>query len=294
MLDFLRAGNRQPRGEPFGQLTIEKRVLVTPKSTISIPNITVISAGTVPAANRIVRGVVLALVIGAAAALSIGDARAHAPLAVAGAAMALAALVLGIFFSRTHKPSLAVSTSDGQVSLFTGRPHTLEEARRLLTEKINADDETAVYRINFENGAIQTVGAGHAGPIGAIVAGAGNQVADPRPKLQLGTPHTYAHAARSPAAQLGNGHIAGSNSLHVDYSQILPQITEMQRFYAQRQDTQEIAERLGELEHLMRSGTPTAGSRSRLGQLSGDLSMMLGAYPGVAQIFQQAARLAGF
>jgi hypothetical protein len=68
----------------------------------------------------------------------------------------------------------------------------------------------------------------------------------------------------------------------------------MQRFYAQRQDTQDIAERLAELEHLMRAGTPTPGSRSRLSQLLGELSSVLGAYPGVVQIFQQIAKLAGF
>ena len=44
----------------------------------------------------------------------------------------------------------------------------------------------------------------------------------------------------------------------------------------------------------MRSGTPTAGGRSRLSQLLGDLSSILGAYPGVVQVFQQAARIAGF
>jgi hypothetical protein len=67
----------------------------------------------------------------------------------------------------------------------------------------------------------------------------------------------------------------------------------MQRFYAGRPDTQDIADRLSELEHLMRSGTTTPASRSRLGQLLGDLSSVLGAYPGVVQIFQQAARIAG-
>jgi hypothetical protein len=101
-------------------------------------------------------------------------------------------------------------------------------------------------------------------------------------------------AIKSPGAQLGNGHYASGNSYHVDYAQLLPQIVEMQRFYAQRQDTQDIAERLGELERLMRSGTPTANSRSRLSQLLGDLSSILGAYPGVVQVFQQVARLAGF
>ena len=71
-------------------------------------------------------------------------------------------------------------------------------------------------------------------------------------------------------------------------------LVDMLRFYAQRQDTQDIAERLNELEYLMRSGTPTAASRNRLSHLVGELTSILGAYPSVVQIFQQAARLATF
>ena len=53
MPDFLRR-DKQPKSEMFGQLTIEKRVLITPKSTISIPNIAVISSGTIKVPRRLV------------------------------------------------------------------------------------------------------------------------------------------------------------------------------------------------------------------------------------------------
>ncbi|MGE0851454.1 MAG: DUF6232 family protein [Hyphomicrobiaceae bacterium] len=293
MLDFLRAGKAPAKGEAFGQLTIDKRVLVTPKSTISIPNIAVISSGTMPVANRLVWGLVLALVVGTVAAFSIGDAHTSQPIAAAGAIMAAAALILAVFFSRTRKPTLVISSSDGRATLFTGQPDTLDEVRRLLTDKINTDDDTAVYRVNLEKGAIQSINAAHAGSIGSAGPGFGGQVAAAG-NNRLDTADPFAQAASAPGAQLGNGHAASGNSFHVDYSLILPQIVEMQRFYAQRQDTRDIAERLSELEHLMRAGTPTVGSRSRLSQLIGDLSSMLGAYPGVVQIFQQAARMAGF
>ena len=104
------------------------------------------------------------------------------------------------------------------------------------------------------------------------------------------------HATGVPGPQLSNGHHQGASlgpSAHIDYAVVLPQIVDMQRFYAQRQDTQDIAERLNEMEFLMRSGTPTPGGRGRLGQLAGELSTILGAYPSVVHIFQQAARLAG-
>src|SRR5581483_3809338 len=293
MLDFLRDGNRQPKSEVFGQLTIEKRVLITPKSTISIPNIAVISSGIMKVPSRLVWVLILALLTGAALAIIIGG-RGSPPVALAGVAMVIGAFVLAIFFSRSRIPCLFISSSDGHTPLFTGQRQTLEDVRRLLSDKINADDETAVYRVNFEKGAIQTVSVGHADSVGAIVAGSGHHVMAGTGHARVGTADTFMQAVKSPGAQLGSGHHAAGTSYHADYSPVLPQIAEMQRFYAQRQDTQDIAERLAELEHLMRAGTPTPGSRSRLSQLLGELSSVLGAYPGVVQIFQQIAKLAGF
>jgi hypothetical protein len=293
MLDVLRVGNKQPKSEVFGQLTIEKRVLITPKSTISIPNIAVISSGTIPASSLLAWTAVMILAGASVVAFAVGDARSGLPLSAAGAVMGLAALVLAIFFTRIRRPCLFISTSDGHTSLFTGQRHTLEEVRRLLSDKINTDDENAVYRINFEKGAIQSVSVGHADSIGAIVAGSGHQVTAAAGSARIASPDTHMLAMKSPGAQLGNGHFSAGHTFHIDYSQVLPQIADMQRFYAQRSDTQDIADRLSEIEHLMRSGTPTPTSRSRLSQLLGDLTAILGAYPGVVQVFQHAARLAG-
>ena len=294
MLDFLGGGKGQRAGEVFGQLMIEKRVLITPRSTISIPNITVIAIGTIKIPSRWVWALIAGLVAGAIGVLAAGDPRENPPVAATGLAMAVGALVLARYFSRTEKPCLFVSSSDGHVARFGGRRQTLEEVRRLLTDKINADDESAVYRVNFENGAIQAAGVGHADSIGALVAGGGNQAMGGPGDARLGAADAHPPALNSPGAKLGNGHFAAGNAYHVDYSQVLPHIVDMQRFYAQRQDTLDIAERLAELEHLLRSGTPSAVSRSRLSQLLGDLSGILGAYPGVVQVLQQVARLAGF
>jgi hypothetical protein len=293
MLDFLRSGSKQPKGEMFGQLTIERRVLITPKSTISIPNIAVISSGTIKAPSKLAWTLVLALLAGSIGAFAYSTTRPGFTESAAGVAMVMGALVLGRFFSQTERPCLFISSSDGHTSLFTGQFKTLEEVRRLLSDKINADDESAVYRINFEKGVVQTANVGHGATVGAILAGSSNHVMAGAGSARLGTADTFLQATSSPGAQLGNGHYAAGNGYHADYSQVLPNIVEMQRFYAGRQDTQDIADRLGELEHLMRSGTPTPGSRSRLSQLLGDLSSILGAYPGVVQIFQQAARIAG-
>src|SRR5581483_220444 len=106
MLDFLRIGNRQPNSEVFGQLTIEKRVLITPKSTISIPNIAVISSGSIPAPRRLAWAAVLVLIVAAGAAFAVGDARSGLPLQAAGTVMGLLALVVALFFTRTRRPCL--------------------------------------------------------------------------------------------------------------------------------------------------------------------------------------------
>lgn len=293
MLDFLGRGRKQPKSEVFGQLTIERRVLMTPRSTISIPNIATISSGTITVPSKLVWVLALALLVGGIGAFAYASTRPGFTEAAVGTAMVVAALVLARFFSRTEKPCLFISSSDGRTSLFTGQHKTLEEVRRLLSDKINADDENAVYRINFEKGVVQAVNVAPGASVGAIVAGSGNHVMAGAGSARLGTADTFLQATSSPGAQLGNGHYASGNSFHADYSQVLPNIAEMQRFYAGRPDTQDIAERLSELEHLMRSGTPTPASRSRLSQLLGDLSSILSAYPGVVQIFQQAARIAG-
>ena len=95
------------------------------------------------------------------------------------------------------------------------------------------------------------------------------QIRQPIPLPAMAATDSRAHplATGTSGPQLGNGHYANGHDIHVDYSPVLPQIVDMLRFYVKRQDTQDIAERLNELEYLMRSGTPTAASRSRLNQL---------------------------
>ena len=292
MLDFLRYGSKQPKSESFRQLTIEKRVLITPRSTISIPNIAVVSSGNTTVSSKRVWALALALLAGGIGMLAYGAPRGGLTEPAAGAALLMGAVVLARFFSRTDQPCLFISSSDGHTSQFTGASKTLEEVRRLLTDKINADDESAVYRIDFEKGLIHNVGLGHGASIGAAASGPGSHVMAGAGSAHFATADTHLQATGALGTQLGNGHYAGGVAYHADYSQLLPNIVDMQRFYAQRQDTQDIADRLSELEHLMRSGTPTPGSRNRLSLLLGDLSSILGAYPGVVQVLQQAARIA--
>jgi hypothetical protein len=296
MLDFLQRGLARP--ETFGQVIIDRRVLVTPRSTISIPHIAFVSSGTLTVPSTLAWNLALALLAGGLVLAGIGLAQKSIVFAGAGGLALVAGFVLARFFAKAEVPCLSVSSSDGHTVHFVGQRHTLEEARRLLSEKINSDDENAIYRISFEKGAIQAINVGHPHPepVAAPHAPAmANLPPMPGPGSGRMGLDSFMPGAAPPAPHLGNGHYPPpETTAHIDYSQLLPQIVDMQRFYAQRRDTQDIADQLGELERLMRSGTPTAGSRNRVGQLTAELSAVLGAYPAVVQVFQQAARLAGF
>jgi hypothetical protein len=287
MLEFLQR-DLQPKSETFGQLTIERRVLITPRSTINIASIAVISSGTASVPNRAVWNLALVLLIGGALALAVGIGQSAYPAIVLGVLGVLGGVVLARFFAKAEKPCLSITSTDGHKHQFIGQRRTLEEVRRILSDKINALDESTVYRVSFEKGIIQPMTVPHAEAVGAMLGGAASssEVMPRAPDTRGGALETYAPAA--PAAP------SPGRPPHVDYSQVLAQIVDMQRFYAQRQDTQDIAERLNELEYLMRSGTPTPAARGRLNHLLGELSSILGAYPDVVQIFHRAARLAGY
>ncbi len=285
----LLAGDRQSRSGPFGQLTIERRVLIAPGSTIPIAGIAAVSVGVLRPVRKLALGLGLALLAAGVALLAVGYHQKGLLMLGLGGASLLGGTILVGLLARSEQVCLSITSAGGQAFLFTGQRKTLEEARRLLTDKINAGDESAVFRVNFEKGIVHAVGPVE--PIGAPLA-AGPASLTLGGHARIGAPEPQLRAIGAPGPQLANGHYSGA-SAHIDYASVLPQIVDMQRFYAQRQDTQDIAERLNELEYLMRSGTPTAAGRGRLGQLVGELSAILGAYPNVVQIFQQAARLAG-
>jgi hypothetical protein len=296
----------------LAQLTIERRVLIVPGSTIPIAGIGDVSTGEVAFLRKgpLIAGLAL---IAAGLALAAVGAWQNGLLVAGGAGSVLGGLLTAAFLSRTEHYCLSIVSAGGHVFLFAGQRKTLEEARRLLTEKINSGDDDAVYRINFPKGIVHAVS--HAEPLGAVLP-VPDPDPGPHPGLNLGHnvsrppnlpptplppslgpprmsgPDLAIPVAGTPVPVVANGHYTSSD-VHLDYAVVLPQIVDMQRFYAQRPDTQEIAERLNEMEFLMRSGTPTFAGRQRLGQLAGELSAILGAYPHVVQIFQQAARLAG-
>jgi hypothetical protein len=283
MLDLLQRG-LQGRTESSGQLTIDRRVLVTPKSTIGIASVSSVTSGTVGVTRRGMRRLAIALSAAGIALLAGGLMQGGVLLMISGAASFAAGLML-LPFATTATPCLTIATRGGGTFHFLGQRRTLEEGRRLLTNKINTGDEVSAFRIHFEKGIVQPLG--HAEPVASLFADIGNQ-APGHGDERAGDFHPHAPAG----LERVNGHVLNAGGFHVDYAPVLGQIADMQRFYACRPDTQEIAGLLSEMEYLMRSGTPTGGGRQRLDQLARELTTILAAYPHVVQIFRQAAHLA--
>ncbi len=117
---------------------------------------------------------------------------------------------------------------------------------------------------------------------------AGGHDAGPAPARQPRGP-----ASIPPANGIGNGigNGNGSPETFVDYSGVLPSIVEMHRFYARQPGTQHLEQRLSELELLMRAGTPTTSQKTRLRELSGEMSQILQAYPQAVELFDHIGGL---
>lgn len=296
------------RGAPtevFGDLIIERRVLLAGSRTISIPNIASISIGNFPIKPS---GLWL-ISAGASGILSAwyfmasqnSFARDNNSVGIAFLFFALAAalLVIWAMLPRTTQPYLIITTNDGTRSLFSsGHSHeTLEKVRRVLSDKINAQDEAATYTVNFATGVIENLNLEKGASLNAdtVVAGDGNQVVANSPGGRIATADQTFSATSSPGAQIGFGNTQAGNTLtvtYIDYSGVLPQIEQMHRFYARDPNAAHVAERLSEMEVLMRSGTPTEPGRSRIRVLATDLSTILQGYPPLVQFFHDIVRLA--
>jgi hypothetical protein len=208
-------------------------------------------------------------------------------------------LVLWVQAPRSTIPYLIVTTNDGTRSLFSSghSRETLEKVRRVLSDKINAQDEAATYTVNFATGVIENLNLEKGASLNAdtVVAGDGNQVVANSPGGRIATADQTFSATSSPGAQIGFGNTQAGNTLtvtYIDYSGVLPQIEQMHRFYARDPNAAHVAERLSEMEVLMRSGTPTEPGRSRIRALATDLSTILQGYPPLVQFFHDIVRLA--
>jgi hypothetical protein len=166
-----------------------------------------------------------------------------------------------------------------------------------------------MFIVNFEKEQIDNLATG----MGSLPAQqslsdprhGGNHGAAPsvdRSTTQTGVPRTRPPAAtdtqyvtprqnRAQANPASSPNGASSADGFVDYSGVLSAIVEMHRFYARQPNTQHLEQRLSELELLMRAGTPTNAQKTRLRELSNDMSQILQAYPQAVELFDHIGGL---
>jgi hypothetical protein len=301
----------------FGALRIDRRVLSTPARTIAIANVATVSVGThVTPRPKLLYGL-LALLF---AVLALGSMRpdfSWGPPVPTGATVVIGFIVL-LFAGLALRPDdkthyLLISSNDGVLSRFTAPDRAiLDEVRSILTDKINRADEAMTFNVNFERGQIENLAAPGAGsPPAQQLNGTGNAAAfangtatgdraisqpqGPRPRPGLAGDAVHG-GARQPRPQpmlasASNGAAKPSPDTFVDYSTVLPAVVEMHRFYARQPGTQHLEQRLSELELLMRAGTPTPSQKTRLRELAGDMSQILGAYPQAVELFDHIGGL---
>lgn len=301
----------------FGSLRIDRRVLTTPTRTIAIANIATVSTGTHVAHRPTAIYWLLTLLFVLMALGSMRPDFTWGPLAPNGGTVLLGFLAV-VFAGLALRPDdkthyLLISSTDGVLSRFSAPDRTiLEEVRTILTDKINRGDEAMTFNVNFDRGHIENLGGAgqqaalpspdhapqHPGPssgrptnMGAPDRGPTTAGGRPRQNPAENVPPSRQHPPQRVQPTL-SGAMNGAASPNptpgesfVDYSGVLPAIVEMHRFYARQSGTQHLEQRLSELELLMRAGTPTISQKTRLRELSGEMSQILGAYPQAVELF---------
>lgn len=273
-------------------LKVEARVLITPHTSISIPNIATLSV--IPIVQKkpsVTLPIALVVIIASYIYFQVGSPYGYQQstdprtVVMLIASLIIAGLLTYYFRHPGEQWRLLIGTSDGGLNYFTApKRATLEQVRDLLTEKINNRDEAAVYNINFESGDIQIVQPGAS--VGTLVSGTGNQVASGNGRV--GTTEVI----QSQGVQIGRGHQANGAVYKVDYSANLPTI-ELWAEHFRNTEHREIADKLAELERLMRSGTPSDQSKGRVRELTSQLSQLLSSASDAVNLFAAVARAAG-
>jgi hypothetical protein len=287
--------NKSGRASTFGILHIDRNVLMTPARTIALSAIATVSVGShVEHRPRLLLWAAAATL----AALSFGATQVGI---VAAGSLNLVSISLGLIAAglaiyalkpddQTHY--LLISTSDGTMTRFAAADRALlDEARRLLTEKMNGGADSATFNINFETGVIDNLAVGRGGATHATASAASANLQGAALAAQAAR---AAPQLRSPVARgAANGSAQTPNETsYVDFAPLLPAIVEMQRFYARQPNAQHLEHRLSELELLMRSGAQTAGQKTRVRELTNELGQILQAYQPAVQIFQQISGMA--
>ncbi|MGE0630379.1 MAG: DUF6232 family protein [Hyphomicrobiaceae bacterium] len=304
--------------QEFDEIYVYERVLDAGGRTIAVDSIATVSVDA--ATYRIVRWLCWALAA-AAAILSLNgfisswlivssSGWAHATV-FAVSSVGYATFAVGLFFLGRRfrdSPILVIGASDGTRTIFRCRDEQyLQEAKSVLGRKIDEGDRNLTLVLNFKDA--------HSYPIAQAVHGApqmrsdrsfmpaqGQRIADARGqnlRLNGHAAHAVPHDA-APVARSSSGtrmpvergqHSGRTTTILIDFTQVLPQIVELQRFYAQHPDMRHIDQRLSEMELLMRAGAATHQQKGRVRSLALDLGEILQTYPAMTQLFGHIIRM---
>ena len=282
--------------QTFGELTIERRVLLMKNETISIPSIAsiVVREWTETRKPPVILVLLGAGFVGWLVALALGHRTYGGGIEPNSTAWFLVSLIaFGIIYvlatSSTDFRRLVIFTNDGRATYFNAPDvAVLEKVRRVLSDKINAHDEATIYNINLEKGTIENISVGRVDAIGALVTGDSNQVAVGQGRI--GT----TEVAHSTGVQVGQGNVwQGDAMSKVDYARFIPTVNEWTSYYAGL-GHHDLAAELEKLEQLMRAGTPSPAEKKTLRDLVTDLGKIIGGTGEVAHFFSMIARAAGF
>ncbi len=308
----------------FGSLRIDRRVLSTPTRTIAIANIATVSTGTHVVHRPTAIYWLLTLLFVLMALASMRPDFTWGPLTPTGGTVVLGFLAI-VFTALALRPDdkthyLLISSTDGVLSRFTAPDRSiLEEVRTILTDKINRSDESMTFNVSFDRGHIENLPTAGGQPAALPAPAAdhapqqhggqpsrplnvnpsverGPQTAGGRPRQNPSentVPQTRPPRAQPTLSAPTNGAAASAAAAEsfIDYTGVLPAIVEMHRFYARQTGTQHLEQRLSEMELLMRAGTPTVSQKTRLRELSGEMSQILGAYPQAVELFDHISGL---
>ena len=266
MADLTSNEGQKPKLTNYSALRIEPRLLVTDTLSLAIAHVVTLETDSShepevkkrdPKTYARIAIAVAVGVIGAGVALILTS-------WIAAAVAAAAATVLAIIAMRT--PDIAareaqttyhlnvMASLGGSMQFSARRKETVDAVRRIISDRINDQGGAAVHSIDFEKGTILNVGLGRVEPTGDVIGPGGALATGARhaPPVDFGRsspaelprslppepPRPLATEAppRSLTARLGNGVAGGDNPYAVDYSKVLPIVSDWNRYYENQQE----------------------------------------------------------
>ena len=303
----------------YTKLSLERRLLVTPDTTINIASISrVVVTGTMVKGEKQMSLLAKLLIFAAPPLLTLVG-------LTTGSAIALSLLVLMAIGSATagymapkeviredeQTHMLAVYTLDGgEFRFVTSNLAVLNNARTLIANRMTETGDGLPITIDFAKGVISTTAEAvvkqQQAANGAAAKSNGHaaddekdddddeekeEAAREKPSWREAAPPREPTLSRGPTLSLDPHLGERAAGMPIDYGEVLPSIEQWHRTAAGSRGWEEAADLLFELERLTKTGTPDPNQRARVRTLAIELSSRLNAYPQAIGLMQAVMRL---